>query len=147
MVKIYTDGSSLGNPGPSGWAVLIRTPFGVEKLSGYSEQATNNQMEIRAVLNAMLWSIENNYYNVEIYCDSKYCVNGINQWMWTWNRKNWKKPKVNRELWKEIFTVYKDFQGKVVWIKGHAGDFGNEAVDNLARWCAENQATLDSPTG
>ena len=145
MAKIYTDGSCLGNPGPGGWAVLIKTPFGTERLSGYSNQTTNNEMEMKAVLDAMLWSAKNGYHNVDIYCDSKYCVNGINDWMWKWDKKNWKKPKFNRELWKEIFQAYNNFEGNVIWIKGHDGDFGNETVDGLARWCAENQRTLDNP--
>lgn len=139
QVKIYTDGSCLGNPGPGGWAALMRYNSTEKMFSGGQLDTTNNQMELQAVisgLTALTKSCE-----VELYTDSKYVIDGFTQWMDGWKAKGWKraknKPLLNKELWQELDVKANKHKIAWHWVKGHSGHVENERVDQLARLEAE----------
>lgn len=147
-IVIYTDGSSLGNPGSGGWGAVLS--FGQEKIieiGGREEDATNNRMELTAAIEA-LWAVEKIVADVEVHTDSSYVKNGITSWVQGWQRNNWKtKAKedvLNRELWEKLVEVEelrKKF-GKVSWhhIEGHVGHPGNERADDIATSFAKKEA-------
>lgn len=145
MIEIYTDGSSRGNPGPGGYGVVVLNG----KIIDYThteefENITNNQMELRAVIHAIKLT-ETLYKDVEciIYCDSAYCVNICNDWIYTWAGNNWKNSKKeevkNIELIKELYDLLiKDFPNYTIEkCHGHIGNIGNELADAAA---TNNQA-------
>jgi ribonuclease HI len=139
MIKIYTDGSCLNNPGDGGWAAIIISNEKISKISGHEKNTTNNKMELIAPINA-LKKINKNQ-NVEIYTDSKYVKLGITEWIHKWIKNNWqtsKKENVkNKELWVELYDLTKSFKINWIWIKAHAGNPFNEEVDSLAKRAAE----------
>ena len=139
MIKIYTDGSCLNNPG-NGWAAIINDSGTIIKISGSEKNTTNNKMELMAPINAL--KKINNDKKIEIYTDSKYVKLGITEWIHKWNKNNWqtsKKENVkNKELWIELFELTKSFQINWIWIKAHSGDIFNEEVDSLAKQAAES---------
>ena len=138
MIKIYTDGSCLGNPGFGGWAAIIFLNDKKIKIKGKKKNTTNNQMELMAPIKALKKIPVGE--KVQIYTDSKYVKMGITEWIETWKKNNWKtssKKKVkNKDLWKELDHLSEKYQIKWLWVKGHSGDITNEEVDQLAREAA-----------
>jgi len=129
-VVIYTDGASLNNPGRGGWAAVLEYKGKRKIISGKKEIATNNQMELTAVLEALKALKEP--CKVKLFSDSEYVVKGINEWIWNWEKNNFKKIK-NREIWKEIFKKLKEHKVEAVWVKAHSGNKWNEFCDKLAK--------------
>ena len=140
MIKIYTDGSCIQNPGNGGWAAIMLINNEKKAISGFKKNKTNNQMELMAAIEALKKIPIGE--EVQIYTDSKYVKMGITEWIKKWSQNNWKtssKKKVkNLELWKELSSISKKHKIKWLWIKGHAGDPINEEVDTLAKKAAES---------
>ena len=140
MIKIYTDGSCLSNPGNGGWAAIINDNNNVTKISGNEKNTTNNKMELMAPIKA-LQKIKKNR-NVEIYTDSKYVKLGITEWIHKWIKNNWqtskKEPVKNKELWIQLHDLTNDLEINWIWVKAHAGNILNEEVDLLAKKAAES---------
>ena len=140
----YTDGACSGNPGPGGWGVLLQA-FSDSKvvkereLSNGERLTTNNKMELRAAIAAL--EILDRTSEITIITDSKYVMNGIQTWLAGWKKNNWKtaskKPVKNEELWKRLDLLCEQHEVNWKWVKGHAGDRGNERVDKLARSAME----------
>ncbi len=139
MLKIWTDGSCLGNPGPGGWAFLATDGKNIAERSGGEKNTTNNRMELMAVLRAL--TAARRHSAVEIHTDSQYVKNGMMSWMKNWKRNNWrtadKKPVKNQDLWMALDEISSNTDIHWVWVKGHAGEEFNERVDTLARTAAE----------
>ena len=139
MIKIYTDGSCLINPGNGGWAAIINDDGKVIKISGSEKDTTNNKMELMAPIKA-LQKIKKNK-QVEIYTDSKYVKLGITEWIHKWIKNNWqtsKKEQVkNKELWVQLYNLTKASEINWIWVKAHAGNSLNEEVDLLAKKAAK----------
>jgi ribonuclease HI len=135
QVHLYSDGSSLGNPGFGGYCAILKYQ-GHEKIaSGAQVQATNNQMELKAVIEGL--KLLKEPCDVSITSDSTYVVKGINEWLAGWIRKDFKKVK-NPTLWKEYIQSAKGHKIKAFWVKGHAGHEENEKCDKIAREEAES---------
>ena len=138
MIKIYTDGSCLTNPGDGGWAAIINIDGEIKKISGNEKNTTNNRMELMAPINALKYV--NSKDPIEIFTDSKYVKNGITEWINTWVLNNWKtsnKEDVkNKDLWIELYKLNQSLNVKWNWVKAHAGDTLNEEVDILAKEAA-----------
>jgi ribonuclease HI len=139
MIKIYTDGSCLNNPGNGGWAAIININNEVKKISGSVKDTTNNKMELMAPIKA-LQTIEEKQ-PIEIYTDSQYVRLGITDWVHKWIKNNWltskKEPVKNKELWIQLYDLNKSHEIKWIWVKAHAGNILNEEVDLLAKQAAE----------
>ena len=131
MIKIYTDGSCLSNPGNGGWAAIININGEIKKISGNEKNTTNNRMELMAPINAL--KNINSKDPIEIFTDSKYVKNGITEWINTWVLNNWKTSKKenvkNKDLWLELHKLNQSLNIKWNWVKAHAGDSLNEEVD------------------
>lgn len=133
-VTIHTDGSCLGNPGPGGWAAVLKLDdqdYRKEFAGGY-KLTTNNRMEILAVVEAL--SQLQNPCEVELYSDSKYVCDSIEKrWVWGWQKKGWiksdKKPALNVDLWKRLLPLLATHKVRMRWLKGHAGHPENERCD------------------
>ena len=138
MIKIYTDGSCIENPGNGGWAAIIFMNNEKIAITGNKKNTTNNQMELMAAIEA-LKKIPTGQ-KVQVYTDSKYVKLGITEWIEKWSQNNWKtssKQKVkNLELWTELNEISKKHKIEWFWVKGHAGDTINEEVDTLAKKAA-----------
>ena len=138
-VDIYTDGACSGNPGPGGWGVLIKIDNENIELSGGDRETTNNRMELMAAIKA-LEEIDKDY-EITLYTDSNYVKEGITSWISNWKKNNWKtaskKDVKNKELWMRLDEAIKDKNISWVWVKGHAGNAGNEQADYLARSALE----------
>ena len=138
MIKIYTDGSCLKNPGNGGWAAIICTDNKVKKISGSEKDTTNNRMELMATINAL--KEVNSEDLIEIYTDSKYVKNGITDWIHNWIKNNWKtsnKEDVkNKDLWVQLHELSNNSKIKWNWVKAHTGNPLNEEVDLLAKKAA-----------
>ena len=138
MIKIYTDGSCLTNPGDGGWAAIINIDGEIKKISGNEKKTTNNRMELMAPINALKYM--NSKDPIEIFTDSKYVKNGITEWINTWVLNNWKTSKKedvkNKDLWLELHKLNQSLSVKWNWVKAHAGDPLNEEVDMLAKKAA-----------
>ncbi len=142
-VTVYTDGACLGNPGPGGWAaLLVTTRAGArheKMLGGGLKATTNNQMEMRAVVEGL--NALRRHCVVEVVTDSQYVRQGIMTWIHSWKRKGWKtaagKPVKNRELWEELDAAQTRHEITWTWVKGHSGHPENERVDEHAREHAE----------
>lgn len=132
---IYTDGACLGNPGPGGWAALVRVGTESTTLSGGDPSTTNNRMEMQAVIASLSHLTEQ--FEIQLYTDSRYVINGINDWIDTWSMNNWRtanrKPVKNKELWQELYARTQGHSITWHWVRGHSGDQFNELVDRLAR--------------
>jgi len=129
-VEIFTDGSSLGNPGPGGWCAILRYKNYEKILKGGDEHTTNNKMELKAVIEALKALKEP--CEVDIYSDSTYVVKGINEWLENWKKKNFKNVK-NEDLWKEFIEVSRPHKLNMFWVKAHNGHNENEKCDKIAR--------------
>jgi ribonuclease HI len=140
MIKIYTDGSCLNNPGVGGWAAIININGEIKKISGSIKDTTNNKMELMAPIKA-LQEIEGNE-QIEIYTDSQYVRLGITDWVHKWMKNNWqtskKEPVKNKELWVQLYELTNSYEIKWIWVKAHAGNILNEEVDLLAKQAAES---------
>ena len=138
-ILLYSDGSSLGNPGPGGWGTLLKYKDVIKELSGGDPYTTNNKMELQGAIEGL--KLLKEPCDVEIISDSKYVVQGINEWLNNWIKNNWKtaakKPVKNVELWQEYVNISKIHKIKATWVKGHAGHEENERCDILARDEAE----------
>ena len=142
MIKIYTDGSSRGNPGPGGYGIVLLYKDNRKEISQGYKLTTNNRMELTAVIKA-LEAIKNDKMEIKIYSDSKYVVESIEKgWIWNWEKKNFKK-KLNSDLWKVLIPLYKKFNVKFKWVKGHAGNIENERCDELANLAQERELIDD----
>ena len=135
MIKVYTDGACLGNPGPGGWAAVVIDGGEEKEFSGGEPLTTNNRMELSAAINALKNIPE--LSDVEIYTDSTYVKNGITSWIKNWEKNGWKnsqkEPVKNKELWLELLELSKKHKIQWQWVKGHSGDEFNERADKLAR--------------
>jgi ribonuclease HI len=136
-IIIYTDGACKGNPGPGGWGAILRSTGQVEKeLFGGELLTTNNRMEMTAVIEAL--SALKRPCNIALYIDSKYVLQGITEWLPGWKAKGWKtaakQPVKNVDLWKKLDALVNSGGHTIewCWVKGHAGDPGNERADALA---------------
>jgi len=153
----YTDGSSRGNPGPSGWATIVMNSEKVREYSGFSERSTNNQMEMYAVLYAMNFALLNlnkediDLDQIEIYSDSQYVVKGCNEWIFGWVKNNWKnsqkKEVLNKDLWLQLWKAindlkYKNIEYKIIHVKGHNGHIYNERADKLCTAAATKEEVI-----
>ncbi len=133
-VTIFCDGSSLGNPGPGGYGVILRYGKREKELSGGEPMTTNNRMELKAVIEGLKALKEP--CDVTVYSDSSYVVKAINEWLDGWIERDFKKVK-NPDLWKEYIEAAKPHRVKAVWVRGHNGHPENERCDELARRSAE----------
>ena len=144
-MKIYTDGAARGNPGPAGWAAVFIENDGVLfEIGGKVEHATNNQMELRATIEALKFlKKEGIKAPAEIIADSKYVVLGITEWIGNWMRNNWrganKKPVMNRELWEELYELEREVKPKWDYVKGPHEDKWNIRADEIATSFADNE--------
>ena len=137
-VIIYTDGGCIGNPGPGGWAAILRYGEHAKELSGRFRQTTNNRMELYAAIAAL--EALKRPCAVEVHTDSEYLRNGITRWISGWQRNGWrtttKQPVKNQDLWQRLLAAVDRHSsaGGVTWswTKGHAGDAYNERADVLA---------------
>ncbi len=133
-VYIYSDGSSLGNPGAGGWGTVLKYKDTTKEISGGRDNTTNNQMELQGAIEGL--KLLKEPCVVELCSDSKYVVQGINEWLKNWIKNNWKtaakKPVKNVELWQEYVKIAQSHTINAVWVKGHAGHEENERCDTLA---------------
>ena len=138
MIKIYTDGSCLNNPGNGGWAAIIIKKGENKEISGSEKDTTNNRMELLAPINALKKMNPNE--QIVIYTDSKYVKLGITEWINKWVINNWKTSKKedvkNKDLWIELYNLNESLDVKWNWVKAHAGNKINEKVDLLAKKAA-----------
>ncbi|MXZ80019.1 MAG: ribonuclease HI [Gammaproteobacteria bacterium] len=134
-VVIYTDGACKGNPGPGGWGVLLQSGGHEKELMGGEPHTTNNRMELTATIEAL--RALKGKSEVDIYTDSSYLKNGIERWIRTWRRNNWltagRQPVKNRDLWEALDTESSRHSIRWHWVRGHAGNPGNERADRLAK--------------
>ena len=140
MIKIYTDGSCLGNPGNGGWAASIIEDKKKTHIKGSKKDTTNNQMELLAPIKALKKIPKRS--NVQIFTDSKYVKSGITEWIHNWKKNGWKtankRPVKNKELWHELDIMTSEFEIKWSWVKGHSKDKLNNEVDLIAREAANS---------
>ena len=140
MIKIYTDGSCLGNPGNGGWAAIIIENEKKTQIKGSKKDTTNNQMELLAPIKALKKIPKGS--NVQIFTDSKYVKSGITEWIHNWKKNGWKtankQPVKNKELWIDLDELSKNFQIEWTWVKGHSIDQLNNEVDLIAREAANS---------
>ena len=140
MIKIYTDGSCIGNPGKGGWAAIIIINDKKTHITGSQKNTTNNQMELLAPIKALNKIPRGS--KIQIFTDSKYVKSGITEWIHNWKKNGWKtanKQSVkNKELWTELDLLTEKFEIKWSWVKGHSTDKLNNEVDLLAREAANN---------
>ena len=133
-VVIYTDGACRGNPGPGGWGALLRYGERTRELSGAELNTTNNRMELMAAIQAL--EALTRASTVELYTDSQYVQKGIGEWLEAWIKRGWrtagKTPVKNADLWQRLKVAADRHAVRWHWVKGHAGDPGNEAADKLA---------------
>ena len=135
-IEIYTDGACKGNPGPGGWGVLLLSGDSEKELFGGELATTNNRMELTAVIEAL--TALKRPCRVTLYLDSEYVRKGITEWIHGWKARGWrtaaKQPVKNVDLWQKLDAVVAGSDHKIDWrwVKGHAGDPGNERADALA---------------
>ncbi len=138
MIKVYTDGSCLENPGNGGWAAIIIDDGKKTQIKGSKKNTTNNQMELMAPIEALKKIPKGS--NVQIFIDSKYVKSGITEWIHNWKKNGWKtanKQKVkNKDLWVELDLLSSQFDIKWNWVKAHSNDKLNNEVDLIAREAA-----------
>lgn len=139
-VEIFTDGACRGNPGPGGWAALIRSGNREKEISGGEALTTNNRMELVAAIEAL--NALRRPCRVELHTDSNYVRDGITKWIYAWQRNGWRtadrKPVKNAELWQRLLDAAERHQVSWHWVKGHSGHPENDRVDALA--CSEADA-------
>lgn len=142
QVEMFTDGACKGNPGPGGWAALLRMGAHERELVGGSPQTTNNRMEMTAILEGL--SALKQPCAVTIHTDSRYVIDGMTQWIFGWQKRGWlnaaKKPVINEDLWRALIAAAQPHKITWQWVKGHNGHPENERVDSLASAEAARQA-------
>ena len=142
-VEIYTDGACSGNPGRGGWGAILRMGTVEKELSGGEIDTTNNRMEMTAVIKAL--EALTRPCEVSLYTDSKYVMDGASQWLRGWKARGWKtaakQPVKNVELWQRMDALSQLHKIEWRWVKGHAGDPGNEKADELANRGVESTRT------
>ncbi|MBC3883308.1 ribonuclease HI [Undibacterium sp. LX40W] len=133
-IKIYTDGACKGNPGVGGWGALLIAGKHEKELFGGEKETTNNRMELMGVIQAL--GALKRPCQIDLHTDSQYVLKGITEWMDGWKAKGWKTaskaPVKNVDLWQELDAACRLHQIQWIWVKGHAGDAGNERADELA---------------
>jgi len=133
-VEIWTDGACKGNPGPGGWGALLRYGKNEKKIYGGVQDTTNNRMEIQAVIEAL--QALKRPCRVIIHTDSQYVKKAMTEWLCAWKARGWKtaskKPVKNADLWQQLEHLTQTHEVSWRWVKGHAGDEGNEIADELA---------------
>ena len=141
-IKIWTDGACSGNPGPGGWGVLLIAGTRRKELFGGAPDTTNNRMELMAAIEAL--NALKKASRVTLHTDSTYVKDGLTKWIHGWKKNGWKtaakKPVKNKDLWQALESACARHEIDWVWVKGHAGDEGNEKADALARRGAEEAA-------
>ena len=140
MIKVYTDGSCLENPGKGGWAAIIINDSGRIEIKGSKENTTNNQMELTAPIMALKKIPQGS--KVQIFTDSKYVKSGITEWIHNWKKNGWKtadkKEVKNKNLWTKLDDLSNAFDIEWIWVKAHSNNELNNEVDLLARSSAGN---------
>lgn len=143
-IEIFTDGACSGNPGPGGWAAILKYKDNVKKISGFVPNTTNNRMEILALINAL--SILKESCEITVYSDSKYVVDSINKnWVLNWQKNNWmkKNKKVpNSDLWYTLLNLMKNHKIDFIWVRGHSGHPENEECDKMAVFEIKNNKNI-----
>ncbi len=141
QVQLITDGACLGNPGPGGWACILRHGDTKKELFGSEKATTNNRMELTAAIKGLRAVKEP--CEVEVVTDSEYVKNGITKWIHGWKRNGWKtaakKPVVNQDLWNELDGLASNHRVQWTWTKGHADHEDNNRCDELATRAAREQ--------
>jgi ribonuclease HI len=137
VVKIYTDGACSGNPGPGGWAAILTHGNTEKVLSGFEAETTNNRMELLAAISGLAALKAPRKFATELYSDSTYVVNAVNNgWLTKWKLNAWKtadkKPVKNQDLWAQFDELLESVRPKLVWVKGHASNEFNNRCDELA---------------
>tara|TARA_E500000178_G_scaffold232105_1_gene228607 strand:+ start:786 stop:1229 length:444 start_codon:yes stop_codon:yes gene_type:complete len=139
LIKVYTDGSCLGNPGNGGWAFVVINEKDISYRAGFERNTTNNQMELMAAIKAI--EFLGKYNDINLNTDSNYVRQGITNWILNWKRNNWKtstkKAVKNRELWERLDNLNVSKNIIWSWVKAHNVDKFNNQVDQLARQAAE----------
>ncbi|MGB5720247.1 MAG: ribonuclease HI [Woeseiaceae bacterium] len=133
-IEIYTDGACRGNPGPGGWGALLIAGKRTKTMHGGDPETTNNRMELTAAIEAL--NALKGPRKVILHTDSKYVMDGINEWMPNWKKRGWKtaarKPVKNKDLWQALDEAVGRHDIEWKWVKGHDGNEGNEMADALA---------------
>jgi len=146
-VDIYTDGACRGNPGPGGWGALLLFKSQEKELSGAESQTTNNRMELLGAIMALAALTRG--CHVRLHTDSKYVCTGVTDWLPNWKARGWKtadkKPVKNQDLWERLDAEAQRHEVKWIWVKGHAGNVGNERVDRIANAAIDELLAVDSP--
>jgi ribonuclease HI len=143
LVELFCDGACQGNPGPGGWAFLLRfqATDGAREKEGRGAEAptTNNRMELKGAIEGL--SALRLPCDVRLYCDSQYVVKGIGRWLADWKARGWRKadgkPPLNEDLWRELDGLLGTHRVEAAWVEGHAGHAENERVDRMAREMAK----------
>ena len=139
MLKIWTDGSCLGNPGRGGWAFVATDGKNIAERCGGESNTTNNRMELTAVIRAL--TAARRHSEIELHTDSQYVKNGMQSWIKNWKKNNWrtadKKPVKNQDLWMQLDELSNAITIHWHWVRGHNGNEFNERCDELARTAAE----------
>ncbi|MFC5301028.1 ribonuclease HI [Azospira restricta] len=134
IIDIWADGGCRGNPGPGGWGVLLRAGAHEKELWGGEPATTNNRMELTAVIRAL--EALKRPVRARVHTDSQYVQKGISEWIHGWKKNGWKtsdkKPVKNADLWQELDQLAARHRLEWLWVRGHAGDPGNERADALA---------------
>ena len=152
LIEIYADGACRGNPGPGGWGVVVLSAKGDQEMMGATGNTTNNRMELCAVLKGLLALSQP--ARVRVYTDSTYVCKGITEWIAGWKRRNWRtsggRAVKNQDLWLALDEAQSHHEVEWQWVRGHAGNVGNERADGLAnaaidRWLAD--CATDSECG
>jgi ribonuclease HI len=144
LVHLFTDGACSGNPGPGGWAYLLRHPATGKEVeaSGGERETTNNRMELRAAIEGL--SALKVPSTVDLYSDSQYVLNGLREWMAEWKTRGWRtaarKPVKNRDLWERLDELIARHEVRFHWIRGHSEHPENERCDVLAVEAARRAA-------
>jgi ribonuclease HI len=142
QIQLITDGACLGNPGPGGWAYILRFNQHTREAFGSEPQTTNNRMELTAAIEGLRALRET--CEVEVVTDSQYVKNGITTWIHGWKRNGWKtsakKPVVNQDLWEELDRLTQEHRIRWTWTKGHADHDDNNRCDELATRAAKDQS-------
>ena len=142
-ITLITDGACLGNPGPGGWACILRYNGHTKEMYGAEKHTTNNRMEITAAIEGL--QALNERCEVEVVTDSEYVKKGITEWIHGWKRKGWmtsaKKPVVNQDLWQALDAQVNRHQTTWTWTKGHASHTDNNRCDELATAAARSQTS------
>jgi ribonuclease HI len=144
MVKVFTDGSSRGNPGPGGWGAILVVEDKVVELGGRDNETTNNRMELTAVIEALKYLKDE--HDIEINTDSAYVLNGSTRWVKGWQKNNWKTSTkddvLNKDLWEQMLELMTHRNLSWNLIKGHSGHSANERCDIIATSFADGSPAV-----